>query len=128
MCGNPESRRNGFGPWCQGHGDEASSYKAVTFGGAVISKAGTMTGGVTNEDSNRAGRWDDKKVLDMRDKKEKIEAERANLDKDQGVAGCQSVGGIEELRNNYNFLTIVPTIPKVTWTLRVDSSMKRKCC
>jgi hypothetical protein len=87
-----------------------------------------MTGGVTNEDSNRAGRWDDKKVLDMRDKKEKIEAERANLDKDQGVAGRQSVGGIEELRNNYNFLTIVPTIPKVTWTLRVDSSMKRKCC
>jgi structural maintenance of chromosome 1 len=92
----------------RGHGDEASSHKAVTLGGAVISKAGTMTGGVTNEDSNRAGRWDDKKVQDMREKKEKLEAERANLDKDQG-AGRQSLGGrstrIEELRNNYNFLT-----------------------
>lgn len=89
-------------------GSSESSIKAVTLGGAVISKAGTMTGGVTSEDSNRAGRWDDQAVHAMRQKKESLETERANLDK-QPSGGRQSFGGrstrIEELRNNFNALT-----------------------
>lgn len=89
-------------------GDSDGGIKAVTLGGAVISKAGTMTGGVTNEDSDRAGRWDDPAVQAMRDDKEKLETERANLDRDDS-AGRQSMGGrstrIEELRNNFNSLT-----------------------
>lgn len=86
---------------------EESTIKAVTLGGAVISKAGTMTGGVTNEDSSRAGRWDNKAVQDLREKREKLQTERAGLDKrDGGVR--QSLGRstrIEELRNNFNSLT-----------------------
>jgi structural maintenance of chromosome 1 len=88
-------------------GQDELRVKAVTLGGAVISQAGTMTGGVTREDGNRAGRWDDKAVQDMRDKKEKVEAERAALDQDEST-GRQSLGRstrIEELRNNYNSLT-----------------------
>jgi structural maintenance of chromosome 1 len=89
-------------------GGQESAIKAVTLGGAVISKAGTMTGGVTNEDNNRAGRWDDQEVKTMRDEKEKLENERANLDRDES-SGRQSLGGrstrIEELRNNFNSLT-----------------------
>ncbi len=88
-------------------GDVEGAIKAVTLGGAVISKAGTMTGGVTNEDSNRAGRWDDQAVEAMREEKDKLESERANLDRED-TSGRQSMGGrstrIEELRNNYNSL------------------------
>jgi structural maintenance of chromosome 1 len=89
-----------------GQGSEESRTKAVTLGGAVISKAGTMTGGVTNEDSDRAGRWDDQKIEDLREKKEKLESERADLDKGSG-AGRQSLGHstrIEELRNIHQSL------------------------
>ncbi|KAL3945257.1 MAG: hypothetical protein SGBAC_000668 [Bacillariaceae sp.] len=88
-------------------GGDESAIKAVTLGGAVISKAGTMTGGVTNEDSNRAGRWDDKVVQDLRDKREKLQAERAGLDRGEG-SGRLSIGRsthVEELRNNFNSLT-----------------------
>lgn len=88
-------------------GDTDGAIKAVTLGGAVISKAGTMTGGVTNEDSNRAGRWDDQAVEAMREEKEKLETERSKLDRED-ASGRQSMGGrstrIEELRNNYNSL------------------------
>jgi structural maintenance of chromosome 1 len=89
-----------------GQGGEESKMKAVTLGGAVISKAGTMTGGVTNEDSNRAGRWDDQKIEELREKKIKLESERADLDKGSG-AGRQSLGHstrIEELRNIHQSL------------------------
>jgi structural maintenance of chromosome 1 len=89
-----------------GQGGEESKMKAVTLGGAVISKAGTMTGGVTNEDSDRAGRWDDQKIEQLREKKEKLESERVDLDKGSG-AGRQSLGHstrIEELRNIHQSL------------------------
>jgi structural maintenance of chromosome 1 len=81
--------------------------KAVTIGGAVISKAGTMTGGVTDEQTSNAGRWDDRELEKLRENKEKYEAERADLD----IVGTQDRRGsrgaalshatkIEELRNN----------------------------
>jgi structural maintenance of chromosome 1 len=77
--------------------------KAVTVGGAVISKAGTMTGGVTNEDSNRAGRWGDREMDKLRERKDELETERAQLDSISGVAGGVSVSHhakMEELRSN----------------------------
>jgi len=82
------------------------SIKAVTLDGAVISKAGTMTGGVTSEDSNKAGRWDNQAMEELQQKKEKLEAERNELDRSQ-TTGRQSIGRsnrIEELRNNYDSL------------------------
>lgn len=91
---------------CFSPGRNDHAIKAVTLGGAVISKAGTMTGGVTNQDSDRAGRWDDKMAQDLRSKKSKLQEERSNLDKDD--SGRPSMGGrstrMEELRNNYQFL------------------------
>jgi structural maintenance of chromosome 1 len=82
-----------------------SNIKAVTFGGAVISKAGTMTGGVTNDDSSKAGRWNEQEMDKLREKKEKLEAERAELDissddrsrRDSGALGHASK--ISELKN-----------------------------
>jgi structural maintenance of chromosome 1 len=88
--------------------DSQARIKAVTLGGAVISKAGTMTGGVTGEESSRAGRWDEQEMDKLREKKETLEEERSGLD-DIGVAGARgrrregSLGHsskIEELRNN----------------------------
>jgi structural maintenance of chromosome 1 len=89
-------------------GDSQASVKAVTLGGAVISKAGTMTGGITGEENSRAGRWDEQEMDKHREKKEQLEEERAGLD-DTGVASARgrrregSLGHsskIEELRNN----------------------------
>ena len=87
----------------RGGGQDEPRIKAVTIGGAVISKAGTMTGGVTEEDSNRAGRFQDQELDKLRKEKETLETERADLDRASG-SGRQSMGHsarIEELRNNY---------------------------
>ena len=91
---------------------QGSRIKAVTLGGAVISKAGTMTGGVSSEDSSKAGRWNDQEMSKLREKKEKLEAERAELESG-GVAGDSRRRGrgslghatrIEELKNNLGSL------------------------
>jgi len=55
--------------------------KAVTISGGVISKAGTMTGGLTNESSKAAGRWDEKEITALKQRKEKLEADRAKTSK-----------------------------------------------
>jgi structural maintenance of chromosome 1 len=82
---------------------ENATVKAVTIGGAVISKAGTMTGGVTRDDANRAGRFEDQEVEKLREKKEQLETERADLDNvGSRTGGRESFGHvtkIEELRN-----------------------------
>jgi len=91
---------------------QQSRIKAVTLGGAVISKAGTMTGGVTRDDDGGAGRWNNQDMEKLREEKEQKEAERAELDKAEGGSG-QGRGGrrsaghssrIEELRNNLGSL------------------------
>ena len=73
--------------------------KAVTLGGAVISKAGTMTGGVTREDDQKAGRWKDQDLEKLKEKRDQLEQERSELDQ-----GGMHRGGfnsrLEELRNN----------------------------
>jgi structural maintenance of chromosome 1 len=64
--------------------------KAVTVQGAVISKAGTMTGGTTSKDSDRAQRWDEqdeRKIADCKRRKEELEAELAELQRDIGTRG-----------------------------------------
>uniref|UniRef100_A0A7S4EHS5 SMC hinge domain-containing protein n=1 Tax=Pseudo-nitzschia australis TaxID=44445 RepID=A0A7S4EHS5_9STRA len=108
VCDNLDSARQlCFGNTHTRRGGQAgATIKAVTLEGAVISKAGTMTGGVTNEDSNKAGRWDDQAMGNLRQKKETLEAERNDLDRNQ-TTGRQSIGRsnrIEELRNNYDSL------------------------
>lgn len=85
---------------------EKGRIKAVTVGGAVISKAGTMTGGITNDDSSRAGRFDDGELEKLKKRKEKLEAERLNLDSMEDEKGSirHSRGGnaskIEEMQNS----------------------------
>jgi structural maintenance of chromosome 1 len=111
--GAASSRRSRQQQPQQGQDPEQSRIKAVTLQGGVISKAGTMTGGVTAEDNSRAGRWDDQKMEQLRAKKEELEGERAKLD-DVDVAGgarrgrAGTGGGfkskIEELRNNIGSL------------------------
>jgi len=88
-------------------------FKAVTLGGAVISSAGTMTGGVSNDDRARAGRWNDREVEKLRTRKDELEAELTDLDKaDRGMTQTDrrsSRGGrtskIEELRNRVGNMT-----------------------
>lgn len=88
-------------------------FKAVTLGGAVISTAGTMTGGVSGDNKARAGRWNDREVEKVRNRKDELETELADLDKaDRGMTQTDrraSRGGrtskIEELRNRVGNLT-----------------------
>ena len=74
--------------------------KAVTIGGAVISKAGTMTGGVTKEDTNRAGRWSEQKLEELRNKKESLEMKKADLDSQVGRGSGGHTAKAEDLRNS----------------------------
>lgn len=73
--------------------------KAVTLAGAVISKAGTMTGGVTKDDSNRAGRWSEQKLEELRNQKEALEVEKADLDSKVGRGSGGHIAKAEDLRN-----------------------------
>ena len=61
-----------FRELCLNQGQNKQHLKAVTIGGAVISKAGTMTGGVTREDGTRAGRCGEREVEKFRKRKDKI--------------------------------------------------------
>jgi len=73
--------------------------KAVTLTGMVISRAGTMTGGTTKDDSNRAGRWSEQKLEQIRSKKEKLEVEREELDSLAGRGSGSHTAKAEDLRN-----------------------------
>ena len=73
--------------------------KAVSLNGMVISKAGTMTGGTTKDDANRAGRWSEQKLEQMRSKKEKLEVEREELDSLAGRGSGSHTAKAEDLRN-----------------------------
>lgn len=75
--------------------------KAVTQKGAVISKAGTMTGGV-GDDSKKAGRWDEKKYQELKEKKNELEAERNQLEREGNEASGGRNKKIQELRNNFH--------------------------
>ena len=86
--------------------------KAVTLSGSVISKAGTMTGGVTGEDhSKKASRWDEAEVEGLRERKLELEAERrtldsynSNNDNDGDDPHVSYSVKMEELRNQVNTL------------------------
>lgn len=55
-----------------------ANVKAVTLQGAVISRAGTMTGGLTAQDT--VSRWKSQDLLKLHEKLESLEEERAKLD------------------------------------------------
>jgi structural maintenance of chromosome 1 len=89
----------------QQHQSEASALsqlrmKAVTLGGAVISKAGTMTGGVSKDDhNNNDSRWKNQDIEKIRTKKEELENERAQIDQVGSSSGGGYQSQIEQLRN-----------------------------
>ena len=83
----------------RGGGNVDDRIKAVTVKGAVISKAGTMTGGVTKDDTNRAGRWSEQKLEELRSKKDTLEVEREDLDADAGRGSGSHTAKVEDLRN-----------------------------
>ncbi|TMW55593.1 hypothetical protein Poli38472_010475 [Pythium oligandrum] len=55
--------------------------KAVTLGGMVVSKSGSMTGGRTQSDVQRAGRWDEKEIDSLQQKKDDLHEELHSLEK-----------------------------------------------
>jgi len=85
------------GPNAGGSGDDR--IKAVTVTGAVISKAGTMTGGVTKDDNDGAGRFSDQKVEQLRSKKETLEAEKEEMDSAAGHGRDSHTVKADDLRN-----------------------------
>ena len=63
--------------------------KAVTLSGAMISKAGTMTGGNTAKDKDQASRWDNREFADLKQKRDTLERELAELNQAHRVASRQ---------------------------------------
>lgn len=108
VCEDLDSARNlCFGHRNRNNSNEDSRIKAVTLGGAVISKAGTMTGGISSEERSRAGRWNDRDVEKLRERKEELESQLDELDKaekgansnDRRISRGGRAGKVEELRN-----------------------------
>mmetsp|Transcript_19655 Transcript_19655/g.39302 ORF Transcript_19655/g.39302 Transcript_19655/m.39302 type:complete len:762 (-) Transcript_19655:67-2352(-) len=88
-------------------GKSDNRVKAVTVSGGVISKAGTMTGGLTAETSKAAGRWDEKEIATLKSRKEKLEVDRAKTAKPPKTATATSTAAqrniaqlADELRNH----------------------------
>lgn len=110
------ARELAFGKSNRGGNNRSARCKAVTLGGAVISKAGTMTGGVTREDNNKSRQWGANEVEKLRERKEKLEQERSELDSASDGAGGRGsrrggalamggrAGRVEELKNNLGSL------------------------
>ena len=80
--------------------------KAVTLTGGVISRAGTMTGGLTSDDSRKAGRLGEKELGKLKEKRDKLESQRAKLSETPKVSTATSVASrnnatalADELRN-----------------------------
>jgi len=63
---------------------ESQRVKAVTVQGAVISKAGTMTGGTVqtgyHSSKKDTSKWDEQRVVELRLEKDRLEEERRDLD------------------------------------------------
>ena len=84
-------------------------YKAVTIEGVVISKAGTMTGGNSKDSGTNAGRFQEREMDALRERKSALESEMAQLDTYEVVGsprGIRTSSGrndhqskIEELKN-----------------------------
>ncbi|CAM9197715.1 unnamed protein product [Choristocarpus tenellus] len=72
---------------CYGQGERI---KAVTLGGAMISKAGNITGGNTAGDLDRAGRWDEKAFAELKARRQVLEAERENLSREHRNRSLQT--------------------------------------
>lgn len=113
VCDNLDCARElCFGGRNRGSGEEAR-FKAVTLGGAVISKAGTMTGGISSDNKNRAGRWNDREVEKLGEKRDELETELAELEKadrsgshsDRRTSRGGRASKIEELRNRVGNFT-----------------------
>ena len=73
--------------------------KAVSLQGAVISKAGTMTGGVTKDDKSKS-RWKNVEVEKLQAKHDEYARERAELDHDQS----QPQQDLQDLQNQLGSL------------------------
>lgn len=91
VCDNLDTARH----LCFSSSISGEKIKAVTLGGAVISKAGTMTGGVTKEDANRAGRFPDQQVEQWKQQVEDLEQERTKLQD-----STNQIRQMEELKSN----------------------------
>jgi structural maintenance of chromosome 1 len=102
VCDDLDAARELCFQTAQQHLGAQTKVKAVTINGAVISKAGTMTGGLTIEDSSRAGRWDEKEVETLREKKDLLESERSDLDKQGGSLSFSA--RIQDMQNKLGAL------------------------
>lgn len=71
--------------------------KAVTLQGAVISRAGTMTGGSTAQDA--VSRWKSQDIMKLREKREELEGEKAELE-----SVHRAKRELEDLRNQMGSL------------------------
>ncbi len=68
--------------------------KVVSLDGSLISKSGTMTGGVTSSDERRAERWEEGEMEKLKSRRRDLEREKEMLRKDFGVvSGRHSARG-----------------------------------
>ena len=134
ICDDMDSAREiCFGSNNSRNPDRKTRYKAVTIEGVVISKAGTMTGGNSKDSGGmNAGRFQDREIEALRERKDALEAERLQLDTVEVIGSPRAMRNtssgrndhrarIEELRNTVGNLN-----NKLRYTESDLSHMKKK--
>ncbi|KAF4127304.1 SMC proteins Flexible Hinge Domain, partial [Phytophthora infestans] len=104
--------------------------KAVTLNGMVVSKNGSMTGGKTQNDLRRAGRWDEKEVEALQQEKDKlIDAIRAIERHGASYAKLQTqrtqIEGLKSRLTHAKADLVITENKRPKIQLRIDEAKKR---
>jgi structural maintenance of chromosome 1 len=104
--------------------------KAVTLDGAVISKAGTMTGGNSSRDAGSGSRWDDQAASDLKQRRDKIFGELGKLEtghRDKAlIADLQSKGIQLKTKEQYALKDSQLTMEKMEGVKKQVQELKKQ--
>ncbi|KAG7394197.1 Structural maintenance of chromosomes protein 1B [Phytophthora boehmeriae] len=104
--------------------------KAVTLNGMVVSKNGSMTGGKTNNDMHRAGRWDEKEVEALQQHKDELVDELHAMERHgSSYTRLQSLQtkreGLKSRLSHAKADLEITKTKKPSFQLRIDNAKKR---
>ncbi|RAL47704.1 hypothetical protein DM860_012329 [Cuscuta australis] len=87
---------------------EGERFKVVTIDGILLTKSGTMTGGSSSSIEVRSHKWDDKRVEELKKKKEALESELEDLGsiRDMHLKESEISGKISGLEKKIHYAEI----------------------
>mmetsp|Transcript_23043 Transcript_23043/g.30089 ORF Transcript_23043/g.30089 Transcript_23043/m.30089 type:complete len:710 (+) Transcript_23043:1-2130(+) len=104
--------------------------KAVTLSGAVISKAGLMTGGASRSDSDKTSKWDEQEFAALKTQREELLQEKQELQQDHRSRSRQTeletqIGGLKN-KERYSGADLEYSENKIEEQQRSTDQLKKK--